>query len=260
MYNQFYFIYSIINTKNQKRYIGYTNDLNRRLYDHLTQLELNQHPNKKMQAEYKKEDFKIEILETFVNISTDKIAIIEKKYIEKYDSFNNGYNQTCGGEISNKQQDNLFEIIFILRYYEYSSSVVQQLFNISESAVLRIKNKQTYLSTQKIIDEMTKENIEKTKNILEEKYQIQAKIDEHRKNVTLSSRMLDRETILQIIVACNKLVRVGGKIERALGLANQHTSRIKRGLRYKEYYEEYLNFTEEEINFWLEKAKKNFNL
>ena len=47
MYNQFYFIYSIVNTENNKRYIGYTNDLNRRLYDHMTQLELNQHPNLK---------------------------------------------------------------------------------------------------------------------------------------------------------------------------------------------------------------------
>ena len=61
MYNQFYFIYSIVNTENNKRYIGYTNDLNIRLYDHMTQLELNQHPNLKMQQEFKKENFKIEI-------------------------------------------------------------------------------------------------------------------------------------------------------------------------------------------------------
>lgn len=261
MYNQFYFIYSIVNTENNKRYIGYTNDLNRRLYDHMTQLELNQHPNLKMQQEFKKENFKIEILETFINISVQEIANIEKEYIKKFNSFENGYNNTKGGEISSKTPPNdVFDIIFILRNYEYSSPVVQKIFNISESAALRMKNKETYLSLQKVIDDLSEEEKEKQKIILEEKYNISKKIKEHREKVTLSSRRLDRETVLQIIVACNQLNRVGGKIERALGLPNQHTSRIKRGLRYKEYYEEYLKFSEEEENFWLEKAKKTFNL
>lgn len=44
MYNQFYFIYSIVNTENNKRYIKYTNDLNRRIHDYMIQLELNQAP------------------------------------------------------------------------------------------------------------------------------------------------------------------------------------------------------------------------
>ena len=214
MYNQFYFIYSIVNTENNKRYIGYTNDLNRRLYDHMTQLELNQHPNLKMQQEFKKENFKIEILETFINISVQEIANIEKEYIKKFNSFENGYNNTKGGEISSKTLSNdIFDIIFILRNYEYASPVVQKIFNISESAALRMKNKETYLSLQKVIDNLSEEEKEKQKIILEEKYNISEKIKEHREKVTLSSRRLDRETVLQIIVACNQL-RAKHKRER----------------------------------------------
>ena len=71
IYNRFYFIYSLTNSQNQKRYIGYTNDLNRRLFDHLTQLELGQHPNKKLQEDYKEEYFEIEVLATYVNKDND---------------------------------------------------------------------------------------------------------------------------------------------------------------------------------------------
>lgn len=264
MFNDFYFIYSITNTKNNKRYIGYTNNVKRRLYDHFTQLNLNQHPNKKLQEDYDPKTFKAEVLEVFINLSTKEIVEIEKQYIEKYESYTNGYNQTKGGEYNTKKQiftdDYLFEIIFILRHYEYSCPVIQKMFDISESAVLRMKNKQTYISMQQIVDQVSEEKKEEIKKKLEEKYQIQEKIDQHRKEVTLKSRGLDRDTALQIIVACNNIPKIGAAIERKLNLPNQHTSRIKRGLRYREYYDEYLKFSEEETRQWLDKAKISFNI
>ena len=127
----FYYIYSIVNVKNGKRYIGYTNDLDRRLYDHFKQLDLGIHPNPKMQDEFNKEDFKIEILESFIQVSVQEVAQRERYWIEKYDSFRNGYNQTGGGEISTKKvnKDEKFDMIFILRYYPNSSVVVQKLFD-----------------------------------------------------------------------------------------------------------------------------------
>ena len=41
----FYFLYYLLNTKTNKGYIGYTNDLNRRLYDHVKALNEGVHPN-----------------------------------------------------------------------------------------------------------------------------------------------------------------------------------------------------------------------
>ena len=69
VYNKFYFIYVIKNVDKGWEYIGYTNDLNRRLFDHLTQLDLNQHPNEAMQSDYNKYTFVVEVLDTHVNKS-----------------------------------------------------------------------------------------------------------------------------------------------------------------------------------------------
>lgn len=261
-YNMFYYIYSIVNIKNGKRYIGYTNDLDRRLYDHFKQLDLGIHPNPKMQDEFNKEDFKIEILESFIQVPVQEVAQREKYWIEKYDSFRNGYNQTGGGEISTKKvdRDEKFDMIFILRYYPNSSVVVQKLFDASESAVGRMRNKKTYLDIQHMVDTLSKERIEELKQEMEEKYQISERLENHKRNVTQKARQLDKETIFQIIAARNNLKGVGGIIERKLGLAAQHTTRIKNGERYKDYYEEYQALTSAEKIYWLEQAVLNFEL
>jgi len=262
MYNQFYFIYSLTNTKNGKRYIGYSNDLNRRLFDHWTQLKLNQHPNKILQKDFTEEDFKIEILETFINVDNDFISKFEKEVILKYDSFNNGYNQTPGGEKQGQKNNNdiLLSVLFILTHYENSGVVVQKLFKMSESAVLRLKNHQSHLHIYEIVKNMSKETISNMKEECEREYDISNAIKTHRSEVTLGSRKLDRETVLQIISVCNNRQRVGGIVERHLGLASQHSSRIKRGLRYREYYDEYLKMAEEEKGQWLISGLERFRL
>lgn len=261
-YNMFYYIYSIVNKKNGKRYIGYTNDLDRRLYDHFKDLQLGKHPNKKMQKEFTDNDFEIEILEAFRKISVQEIARREKYWIKKYDSYNNGYNQTTGGEISTKKvkKDEKFDMIFILRYYPNSSPIVQKIFEASESAVLRLKNRQTYLNIQNEVDTLSEEKIEEIKQKMEEKYQISEKLENHKRNVTQKARQLDKETIFQIIAARNNLKGVGGIIERKLGLAAQHTSRIKNGERYKDYYAEYQTLSDDEKEYWLRQAIINFEL
>lgn len=58
----------------------------------------------------------------------------------------------------------------------------------------------------------------------------------------------------------NNRLRMGATIERHLGLASQHTSRIKRGLRYREYYDEYMEMSDEDKNLWLESGLKRFNI
>ena len=263
MFNQFYFIYSITNIKNHKRYIGYTNDLNRRLYDHWTQLILKQHPNNLLQQEFNEENFTIEVLQTCININNHDIAELEKEFIKKYNSFKDGYNQTQGGEIStlrNNTEDKLLEAAFILKFYDNSSPVVQKLLDMSESSVLRLKNKQTHLHIHNIINNMNEDTINNFKDELEVKYNLNELLDTHKKDVTYHSRSLTREDVLQIIAVCNNRERVGATVERFLGLANQHTSRIKRGLRYKEYYNEYNNMSDSEKNEWLESGLKRFNI
>lgn len=262
IYNRFYFIYSLTNSQNQKRYIGYTNDLNRRLFDHLTQLELGQHPNKKLQEDYKEEYFEIEVLATYVNKDNDYIAEKEKDFIKRYNSFIEGYNQTSGGEKQGQKNNSqqLLDACFILQHYENSGVVVQKLFNMSESAVLRLKNGGAHIHILQIVKTMSSDNIAKMKEQVERDYNISEEVKVHRDTVTLKARGLDRATVLQIIAVTNNRQRMGGKIERHLGMANQHTSRIKRGLRYREYYDEYIKMSDQDKNLWLESGLKRFNI
>jgi group I intron endonuclease len=94
-----YKIYFTNDAKN-KVYIGISNNLTRRKRDHLNNLIENCHKNKFLQnafVKYGKENFVFEILEL---CSSDLLKEKERKYIEKFNTFNNqyGYNLTTGGE------------------------------------------------------------------------------------------------------------------------------------------------------------------
>lgn len=91
-------IYQIINTKNNKRYIGQSINLSHRLYSHKRNLNLNRHPNKKLQSDwnvYGKQYFEFSILEE--GLSRNDLNIKEVQFIEKYNTLNDGYNREPGG-------------------------------------------------------------------------------------------------------------------------------------------------------------------
>lgn len=92
-------IYKITNLKNNKVYIGSSNNLKQRLRQHRSFLKLNEHCNKHLQSSYNKygiENFKFEILEV---IEEKKLEEREEYYINLFDCVNNkkGYNKriTC---------------------------------------------------------------------------------------------------------------------------------------------------------------------
>jgi group I intron endonuclease len=93
-------IYSIVNNINNKKYIGQSRNIKRRIYNHKYELRKNKHFNKHLQRawnKYGEEHFSFEVI---CECSTDEINEKEKYYIELYDSFLNGYNNTEGGEDS----------------------------------------------------------------------------------------------------------------------------------------------------------------
>ena len=82
-------------TINNKPYIGFTDNFTERWDNHRSQLQRGKHHSKKLQEAYDTHgDFKVEIL-----LETDgDMAELEKEYIKKYDSKDNGYNMTTGGQ------------------------------------------------------------------------------------------------------------------------------------------------------------------
>lgn len=91
-------IYKITNKENGLIYIGCTiNSLEKRFGEHLSRCFSSTHKSKLYNSmkKYGQENFTIELIE---ECDLNIIYEVEKKYIEQYDSYNNGLNSTFGGE------------------------------------------------------------------------------------------------------------------------------------------------------------------
>lgn len=95
-----YYVYAIKNIVNNKMYVGITKNLRSRWYHHKYDLKNNHHANSKLQNAYNKygkDKFVYYIIETN-DCDFNYIANREIYYIKLYDSCDNGYNLTYGGD------------------------------------------------------------------------------------------------------------------------------------------------------------------
>jgi group I intron endonuclease len=99
-------IYSFVNLVNGKRYIGQSFKLNIRINEHFSKLVKNKDACPKLQRAWNKygcQNFVVEtIISTDGNFKKEQLKcfldFLEKYYIQHYDSFDNGYNCTKGGD------------------------------------------------------------------------------------------------------------------------------------------------------------------
>lgn len=99
-------IYLFTNKINNKSYVGQSLDIRRRFNKHMLRMRNHwNYPLYNALNKYGLENFDYSILETITSNKTVDIKELTKKlndlevfYIQKYDSFNNGYNLTVGGE------------------------------------------------------------------------------------------------------------------------------------------------------------------
>ena len=91
-------IYKITNNLNGHAYIGQSIHIEHRWQEHKTQYNWERESNKPLYLAFQKygiENFTFEVLE---ECESNELSIKEKEWIEHYDTYKNGYNQTCGGE------------------------------------------------------------------------------------------------------------------------------------------------------------------
>lgn len=94
-------IYAIKNKINNKFYIGISIDIKRRWLTHVRDFNKQQHYNEYLQNAWHKyggENFEFIILEQLENIDNHLLNEKEKFWIENYNSYNDGYNLTIGGD------------------------------------------------------------------------------------------------------------------------------------------------------------------
>lgn len=128
------FIYKITDKVNNKVYIGQTR--------YTVEFRWRQHLNRKdntpmhnLMRKYGAERFTIETLE---ECPIERLNDREIFYIAKYDSFNNGYNLTIGGEGKRLLLDDKYDEIKSLYLSGFSSNKIASLFNVDKTTIVKI--------------------------------------------------------------------------------------------------------------------------
>ena len=167
-------IYLISNNINQKVYIGKSKNIQKRFQEHIYeafQRNSNRHLCRAIRK-YGKENFKYIILEEITLQDYDNISNEKERYwINKYNSFENGYNMTEGGDgghprgyyiggFANKAlatQDEVYEIRLAYKNLQPKYKVYEKYKNhISKNAFDRIWQHKTWIG---ILDEIYTEEM-----------------------------------------------------------------------------------------------------
>ena len=245
------FIYQITNKVNGKIYIGKTNDLNRRISKHYSELRGNYHHSHKLQRAYNKygEENFIVTYEQFNDITEEELSQKEIETIEKFDSYYNGYNETLGGEGHSLLFDfNTTILIYQLgQRYNGIKKMLGRYFNCDSSTIAAIMNK-TYLKNIEYKQEDLNDLINKigiNDDYLKENY---------KNNYT---RKFSKEQVFQILSGIELKGYSQSACAQAFGLTKDLVQKIVTGKTYKQDKKEYEELSNEDKQFWLEQFEIN---
>jgi len=174
--NKEHYCYLITNLITNKVYVGVTHkNIDKRFAEHVgvskckdaTKLCSLQNSIKK----YGKENFKIELLESFNDMKTAYVA--EKEYIKKYNSYNCGYNESFGGDCGPcnfKRNLQLIENVINDFCNEIKLRDIAIKYNISYNSVFditRLRISDMFVLSEDLLEKLKikKENSSKRKKI-----------------------------------------------------------------------------------------------
>ena len=161
------FIYKITNKVNGKSYIGQTiQNVKERFYQHCatkcSKAILNMVIHKAI-TKYGKSNFTIEVIE---EVESANLNDRERYWIRYYDSYNNGYNSTEGGQDGIKLFKNL-DTESIVREYKSGKSLreIGRLFNVDKQTIkdllvrnnINLRTTRTYKLSQKDREDIIKD-------------------------------------------------------------------------------------------------------
>ena len=222
-------IYRIV-FDNNKSYIGLTNDLRRRMVEHLGK-DIRQHPNLLISKAIKKHSIKnIELLEKIEPNDREKLKERERYWIAFYNTFNNinqRYNTTPGGDGASEG------------IYNVSASVNQEQLNLIINLLLT-----SNLTYEEIIDKL---NISITRNVIRGinagthyknpklKYPLREKRLERYGFENKTSKFYNNESLLKDIINALKNPQISyDEISQLYNISKSSLTLINTGKKYKQ--------------------------
>lgn len=239
------YLYHITNQINNKTYIGKTNDIDRRITRHFSDLRKGQHHSHKLQRAFDKygdKVFKV-TYETFLDISEEELAKKEIFEIKKFDSYNNGYNETLGGEGHLVLFDFEKQILIyqLGQRYDGIKHKLAKYFNCDRSTITNIINKKI-LGKIQYSEEKLQELISQigiSDNCLKENY----------KNNYIKKLSEFQVFCILAEIEFNNITQAN--CGRACGVSKDLVQNIVNGKTYKEEYKKYMSLSVEERKEYL---------
>ena len=207
------YIYFIINKITGERYVGQTTNFVRRKNEHLSQLKNKTHINKKLQNawnKYGENNFIVEKIQ-YDNISKEELNNEEIKYIKQYNSYNNGYNLTIGGDGGDTRSKLNFEqfcfAYFGNKKYDGMTNRTGKYLGVDSSCIASIKNEKSYDLFRQQAKELS---IEEQNNYIE---RFEKELDIINNPPWVKRKTLDEQTTYEILCVVSTY---GRGIERTI--------------------------------------------
>ncbi len=235
------YIYSITNKVNGKKYIGKTNNIVKREFDHFNDLKKHQHHSIKLQRaydKYGKDSFIFEWKKVEIE-DEQELAIMEIQEIEKNDSYNNGYNCTQGGE-GNKTILNYSQSCTIAHLYDDYDAINHQLSRIlkcDECVFRSIKNNLKLYPREDEDKEFYKYLLDNL-NLTEDNF----KQNFHKRY----GKKVTEETALQALCVIYTYDRIEKSVSEYFGTNSKTFYNIRNGKTYKNVKVQFDSLTDKE--------------
>ena len=176
------YVYRITNIQTQKKYVGITEDFERRKRKHIKELKNNTHHSPKLQNAWNywgESNFEWTVREVQIN-QYDDLYDIEIEEIKKYDSYNDGYNCNSGGRISDwKQKVRNEDIVKFLciqwKYGDGYGKTCEQIFGWSKGTASAAKRKIRFVDANILFEKLTEEEKNQIATNTFEEYEINKK-------------------------------------------------------------------------------------
>lgn len=248
------YIYHITNQLNGKKYIGKTNNAEHRLEQHYSALKKGTHHSIKLQRAFNKhgwENFKFTY--RLVKVSDEnELNRLEIQEIEKYDSYQNGYNETLGGEGKSELFDfsTRCTIYQMCKKYGGIKRKLARLLNCDDSSIRAIADNDLYNLNNFNQDLMIslEQKLSLTEKDLVENY------------IPHNDRKLTKKQVFEFMSVVDKDQGYTKLFAKEFNVGSTVTFRLSNKIIYKDFISEYEKLSEKEKQNLYEETLKKYDL